>query len=161
MYGRVAVKSADQLLNRLPALDINQIPDRNGSCKARWDRTVPVRCGSDKTRFIVANLGANGRADTESWPAVDANNAPATTARVTLSQAPTGELRLQCIPNWVPRDTTVQYRPEITSLELTQTGESPFSFLSEEKKEKKVGLSSIFFAKFFFSSFSPALFPPS
>jgi hypothetical protein len=160
-YGRVTTRSADEARYRLPALDITQIPDRNGSCVASWDGRVPVRCGSDKMRFIVANLGANGRADTESWPAVYANNAPATTARVTLSQAPTGELQLQCIPDWVPRDTTVQYRPETTSVELTQTGESLFRFRVEEKRKEKSFFSSDFLSLFFFFfSVHALLFPP-
>lgn len=114
------------------------------SCRAIWDKNVPVRCGSDMNRFLVANLGARGDSDTESWPALDANNATATTARVTITQKPDGGLQLGCVPQWVTRNGTIgqTYLPQTLNVLLTQSGESLFLFESGEEEE--VLLSSIF-----------------
>jgi hypothetical protein len=154
-YGYVTTTDPTAPRDRLPALDILEIPGRDGKCFASWNSAVPVRCGFDKTRFLVANLGANGRADTESWPAVDANGATATTARVIMTQDASGELQVRCIPRWISRDPNVAYVPDTTSVTLTQTGESLFfhffSFFVSEIK-------SFFFPFSFFPS-RALLFP--
>ena len=136
--------------NRLPAIRLTDLIARErslnrstGSCTASWDDTgsVPVRCGSDKTRYLVANLGSNGRLDIESWPALDANNKTATTAVVELFQDG-GEVRVRCSPRWIRRDGSsppsppfyrnLDYRgPVVQSTLVTQTGK-PFLFRIRE-----------------------------
>ena len=140
----------EALRNRLPAIRLTDLIARErtlnrstGSCSARWDDTgtVPVRCGSDKTRYLVANLGSNGRSDSESWPALDANNATATRAVVELFQDG-GEVRVRCSPRWIRRDGSqppsppfnrnLDYRgPVVQSTLVTQTGK-PFLFRIRE-----------------------------
>lgn len=98
------------------------------SCRAGWskDGTVPVRCGADKTRYIVARVGAAGRADRASWPAVGADNRTATTADVELFAGPGGgggELRVRCTPRWRRRDqsppASAAATPLVTSAVVT------------------------------------------
>jgi len=58
-------------LHRLPAISLRDIEPSSATrddCRASWDPTVPVRCGSDMTRYLVAKLGARGQADTTTWP---------------------------------------------------------------------------------------------
>ena len=139
--------------NRLPAIRLTDLIARErslnrstGSCTASWDDTgsVPVRCGSDKTRYLVANLGSNGRLDIESWPALDANNKTATTAVVELFQDG-GEVRVRCSPRWIRRDGSsppsppfyrnLDYRgPVVQSTLVTQTGKPCFCFEIENYK---------------------------
>ena len=154
--------------NRLPAIRLTDLIARErslnrstGSCTASWDDTgsVPVRCGSDKTRYLVANLGSNGRLDIESWPALDANNKTATTAVVELFQDG-GEVRVRCSPRWIRRDGSsppslsfdrnLDYRgPIVQSTLVTQTGKPCFCFEIENNN-----VSFIFF--FADHKFSPS-----
>lgn len=123
--------------DRLPALRLTDIRDpyltkkeKMDKCFATWDKNVPVRCGSDATRYLVAKLGARGLSDRDSWPALDANNATATTAVVELFQLGGAEVRVRCSPRWIRRDGSEAsknpfQRPVVRSALVTQTGE-PF-----------------------------------
>ena len=132
-------RNLEKKADRLPALRLTDIPDRGDKCTASWDSSVPVRCGSDKTRFLVAKLGARGLSDTESWPALDANNQTATTAIVELFQEG-GEARVRCTPRWIRRDGTapgvlgVKTLPASQSVLVTQSGELFFCFEVDERR---------------------------
>lgn len=114
------------------------------SCRATWskDGTVPVRCGVDKTRYIVARMGAGGKSDRDSWPAVGADNQTATTAVVELfaDAASAGDLRVRCTPRWRRKDqsppTSAALTPLVTSAVVTfaegpvYSGESSLAWAS-------------------------------
>lgn len=111
-------------LHRYPALRLADVEPANataaGSCRAKWDPSVPVRCGPDKTRNLIYRTGARGQSDLTSWPSRDANNASATTAVVELFQSnTTGELRLSCSPRWLRRDRSPPQSPRLTPVVLS------------------------------------------
>jgi len=119
------------LLHRLPALKLADIQpaaksnQSTGSCYASWDPAVPVLCGSDKTRYIVAKLGSGGKTtkvDTTSWPARGANNQTLTTAVMSVIPFP-GGVSFQCIPVWRRADGSLPLlsaTPMMTSRVITQ-----------------------------------------
>lgn len=125
-------------MHRLPAVSLKDIEPpalaANGSCRATWDTSVPVRCGVDKTRYLVEKLGARGQADTESWPARGANNSTLTTAVVELysiSVAQDQKLKLRCSPRWLRRDgsppQSAALTPVVTELVMTQSAGPVFA----------------------------------
>ena len=140
-YGKAVTIDPFQLSNRLPALRLMSFirtdpvaidSQKMGRCNAQWHQKVPVRCGSDMTRYLVANLGSNGLVDLESWPALDANNATATTAVVELFQDG-GEVRVRCSPRWIRRDgsrppANPLLGPVVQSTLVTQAGKPFFCF---------------------------------
>lgn len=95
------------------------------SCRASWskDGTVPIRCGVDKTRFIIARVGAGGKSDRDSWPTIGADNRTATTAVVELFATAAGDLRVRCTPRWRRKDqsppASVALTPLVTSAVVT------------------------------------------
>jgi len=117
-------------LHRLPALrlaDVEPANPKNGPCRAIWDPAVPVRCGADKKRYMVANLGPNGPGDTTSWPALGGanNQTTRTTAVVDVLSGPDGGAAFRCLPVWLRADGSVPQSaaltPVPTSVVITQS----------------------------------------
>lgn len=123
------------LLHRLPALKLSDIQPaaksrstESGSCYASWDKdgVVPVLCGSDWTRYLVAKLGSvgtKGKVDTTSWPARGANNQTLTTAIMSVVPIP-GSVSFTCRPQWRRADGSysgTNAPPVMTSMVITQS----------------------------------------
>ena len=122
-------------LHRLPAISLRDIEPSSATradCRASWDPTVPVRCGSDLTRYLVAKLGARGQADTTTWPTTT-YAAPSTFLEVELFRDG-ADVSARCKVTWQRFDrqqTDVAFSltaPVIKSMVITQTaGPNPLS----------------------------------